>query len=230
METNINSGKKLLSIGESAKYLGVSIDTLRRWEVRGRITPFRSPGGHRYYVEEDLDRLFNKRYTRDEFSKAPKKEALTEEAPEAKVEEPQITNPETSDLDYSIQSAPSTFDAANLQPDVERHNKEQIKEIEAEEPAEATEGSEPSLENISKSILEPTSTTQNQVVATTSYPAINSDNQPKNTLNDILGDKKQAKLTKSELVLIIGVILFVAIDVILFLRWYSSTNIVVPIP
>ena len=57
---------KLLSIGESSEYLGVSIDTLRRWEKKGRINPLRSPGGHRYYSKEDLDALFGKRYTRDE--------------------------------------------------------------------------------------------------------------------------------------------------------------------
>jgi excisionase family DNA binding protein len=55
----------LISIGEAAEYLGVSIDTLRRWETKGRIAPIRSPGGHRYYKKHDLDQLFGKRYTRD---------------------------------------------------------------------------------------------------------------------------------------------------------------------
>jgi excisionase family DNA binding protein len=57
---------KRLSIGEASEYLGVSIDTLRRWEKKGRIEPLRSPGGHRYYTQTDLDNLFNKKYTRDE--------------------------------------------------------------------------------------------------------------------------------------------------------------------
>ncbi len=56
----------LLNIGTAAEYLGISIDTLRRWEKKGRIQPLRSPGGHRYYSKSNLDALFGKRYTRDE--------------------------------------------------------------------------------------------------------------------------------------------------------------------
>ena len=63
---NDQNEKQLLSIGEASEYLGVSIDTLRRWEKRKRIEPFRSPGGHRYYKKEDLDKLFGKRYLRDQ--------------------------------------------------------------------------------------------------------------------------------------------------------------------
>lgn len=55
-----------LSIGKAAKHLGISIDTLRRWEKKGRIIAYRSPGGHRYFLREDLDNLFGKKYTREE--------------------------------------------------------------------------------------------------------------------------------------------------------------------
>ncbi len=74
--------RNLLTIGESAEYLRVSIDTLRRWEKRGRITPYRSPGGHRYYEKEELDTLFGKRYLRDEKQDTEKKqERKNEETP-----------------------------------------------------------------------------------------------------------------------------------------------------
>jgi excisionase family DNA binding protein len=43
-----------ISISKAAKELGVSQNTLRRWEERGYITPERTPGGHRKY---DLDKL-----------------------------------------------------------------------------------------------------------------------------------------------------------------------------
>ena len=36
-------------IGETAKFLGVSIPTLRRWEKDGKITPSRTAGGTRRY-------------------------------------------------------------------------------------------------------------------------------------------------------------------------------------
>lgn len=48
-------GKNLLTIGEAAKILGVSIDTLRRWDKKGTLKSFRvSSTGHRYYSKQDL--------------------------------------------------------------------------------------------------------------------------------------------------------------------------------
>ena len=67
--TNIsqqNEQAGLLSIGGAAEFLGVSIDTLRRWEKKGKVVAFRSPGGHRYFEKEKLKNLFNQKYTRDE--------------------------------------------------------------------------------------------------------------------------------------------------------------------
>jgi excisionase family DNA binding protein len=49
-----------MSIGEAAKYLGISRDTLRRWEKRGRIKPVRSPTNRRYYTKELLDRTMDR--------------------------------------------------------------------------------------------------------------------------------------------------------------------------
>jgi putative resolvase len=46
---------RLVTIGEAAEALGVSVPTLRRWENQGRLTPDeRTPGGQRRY---DLARL-----------------------------------------------------------------------------------------------------------------------------------------------------------------------------
>ena len=47
---------KLISIGEAASLLGISRDTLRRWDRTGRITSIRSGfRGHRYYQQSDID-------------------------------------------------------------------------------------------------------------------------------------------------------------------------------
>ncbi len=46
---------KELTISEAAEYLGVSIDTLRRWDKKGKLQAKRSSGGHRYYLQLDLD-------------------------------------------------------------------------------------------------------------------------------------------------------------------------------
>jgi len=40
---------KLISISQTAKILGVSKDTLRRWEEEGKITSVRTEGNHRRY-------------------------------------------------------------------------------------------------------------------------------------------------------------------------------------
>lgn len=44
-----------LTIGQAAKYLGVSRDTLRRWEGRGKLKSYRTPGGRRRYTMYDLE-------------------------------------------------------------------------------------------------------------------------------------------------------------------------------
>ncbi len=48
--------EKLLKISEAAEILGVSTDTLRRWDESGKLTAIRKEGGtHRYYREKDLE-------------------------------------------------------------------------------------------------------------------------------------------------------------------------------
>ncbi|MEK7617727.1 MAG: helix-turn-helix domain-containing protein [Patescibacteria group bacterium] len=48
--------ENLLNIGQAAIILGVSIDTLRRWDENGKLIAIRKEGGtHRYYRENDLE-------------------------------------------------------------------------------------------------------------------------------------------------------------------------------
>lgn len=49
--------KGLIPIGEAARRLGVSIDTLRRWGRDGRIAEQRTLGGQRRYRPEDVEAL-----------------------------------------------------------------------------------------------------------------------------------------------------------------------------
>jgi transposase len=51
------SYRRLLSIGKAAKFLGVSIDTLRNWEQSGKLIPIKTPGGTRKYRSSDLKAL-----------------------------------------------------------------------------------------------------------------------------------------------------------------------------
>lgn len=47
---------ELLTISQAAEYLGVSLNTLRRWDSEGKLVAIRKDGGsHRYYREKDLE-------------------------------------------------------------------------------------------------------------------------------------------------------------------------------
>jgi putative resolvase len=48
-------------ISEAARILGVSVDTLRRWEAAGKIEVERTPGGHRRY---DLNQILGLAHNR----------------------------------------------------------------------------------------------------------------------------------------------------------------------
>lgn len=61
------------SIGDAAKYLGVSRDTLRRWEKAGRIKPVRSPTNRRYYTEKILNEILGGKSEPKEDKKLSKK-------------------------------------------------------------------------------------------------------------------------------------------------------------
>lgn len=49
--------EKLLTIGQAAKQLGVSDQTLRAWELKGFINPIKLPSGYRRYTWEEIDRV-----------------------------------------------------------------------------------------------------------------------------------------------------------------------------
>jgi molybdopterin-binding protein len=49
--------REYYSIGEAAKTLGISVDTLRRWDRAGRITTERDAGNRRIVPAAEIDRL-----------------------------------------------------------------------------------------------------------------------------------------------------------------------------
>ena len=47
-----------LTVGEAAEYLGVHLDSLRRWDRAGKFEPQRHPiNSFRLYLKRDLDRF-----------------------------------------------------------------------------------------------------------------------------------------------------------------------------
>lgn len=70
--------KNLITIGEAAELLGITIMTLRRWDESGRLLSVRDkPGSHRYYRRADIDVFLN-----DLFQLAKDWAVLEKEMPE----------------------------------------------------------------------------------------------------------------------------------------------------
>jgi excisionase family DNA binding protein len=71
-----NNSKKWLPIGEAARYLGVSVDTLRRWEKAGRLKPFRSPTNRRFYTKKLLNQVLDNKPQHSASAPVPKKRQI----------------------------------------------------------------------------------------------------------------------------------------------------------
>lgn len=64
---------RLIPIGEAAKFLGVSIDTLRNWDKKDILASFRPElKGKRYYRQEDIENFISKKPLADHVSLARK--------------------------------------------------------------------------------------------------------------------------------------------------------------
>jgi len=50
-----NSRQLVFTSSQAARYLGVSLATIRRWTDAGHISCFRTPGGQRRFSREQLD-------------------------------------------------------------------------------------------------------------------------------------------------------------------------------
>jgi molybdopterin-binding protein len=61
MTDSTNSGATRLRVGQAAEMLGVSVETLRRWEADGRLRMARSEGGQRMVEVEEVTRLLEER-------------------------------------------------------------------------------------------------------------------------------------------------------------------------
>ncbi len=48
---------ELLPVGQASALVGVSTDTLKRWERAGRIRAERTPTGHRRFRRSEVERL-----------------------------------------------------------------------------------------------------------------------------------------------------------------------------
>lgn len=56
-DRDTQSRQEALPIGEVARMLGVSVETVRRWDADGRIASFRTLGGQRRFTRIEVERV-----------------------------------------------------------------------------------------------------------------------------------------------------------------------------
>jgi excisionase family DNA binding protein len=54
MTRTLSNGQKYVSVSEASLLLGVSIDTLRRWDKAGKLASYRLNGKDRYFLKDEL--------------------------------------------------------------------------------------------------------------------------------------------------------------------------------
>jgi excisionase family DNA binding protein len=54
-----NDRQLVFTSSQAARYLGVSLATIRRWTDAGHVSCYRTPGGQRRFAREQLDEFIN---------------------------------------------------------------------------------------------------------------------------------------------------------------------------
>lgn len=61
MATDTANEARWMSLGAVSRALGINDATLRQWADRGRLPVYRTPGGHRRFLREDVEALMQER-------------------------------------------------------------------------------------------------------------------------------------------------------------------------
>lgn len=246
---NDDSKLGLLNIGSAADYLGISIDTLRRWEKKGRIKPLRSPGGHRYFSKADLDDLFGKRYTRDEETVRRSNEELGREPTTEPINTnvPLPTTAETYPTTQTVQTPPQEYSEIPKDQQTFPENQQsqgfQYNTPLSEEPLPATELLHP-FEKIPQPVTPPLQPPQ--LAETVENSQKEEESKSENILvpakdNNILTEeeiekrintiiKKEDKKNYSNIFLGIFAALLLLGNIFLIYIWFTTSRIVSPLP
>jgi len=218
-KTYAPASQNILSIGKAAEYLGVSIDTLRRWGEAGKLKEYRSPGNHRYYKLNDLDKLFDTKYERARTPPADTENSRSKDQLKEKKETTQSTNerPKFSDHDRYKDKQIGKIMKKNIPPD---------------EPPPPPPPQKPSL---SQQVTPVSPLTQEvpheqQVEIEDTFLTANKEEVSEKDIQaeKILGNK--TKKTNNKKIILIAFILFTIIDAVIFYIWFSSRTVISPIP
>jgi len=227
----------LLNIGTASEYLGISIDTLRRWEKKGRIKPLRSPGGHRYYSKADLDDLFGKRYSRDEETIRRTGEELGKTSTEVETSPPFTPTPQIQSKEDVPESLPLSFqeNTVSAVPEIPKMYSAPV-EPTYTVPSVEEQSSEPGLvhpiENrpIENAPIEPP-TFQNasaNVLIPQKESNILTEEEIEKRINTII--KKEEKKGAANVVLGIFALILLLANVFLVYIWFTTSRIASPLP
>jgi excisionase family DNA binding protein len=107
------------NISEAAEYIGVSHDTLRRWEKKGKLIPRRTVGKHRRYSKKQLENILKKPPVN--IPKIPNKTTkhiATEQKTSANPQITKIITPETSQYTPEPQISKPTLKTTTPQPQI----------------------------------------------------------------------------------------------------------------
>lgn len=228
------SNKYLLSIGEASEYLGVSIDTLRRWNKKGKIESYRSPGNHRYFKKQDLDGLFDRKYEREKEIKPRKtRERPIEEItkkPSFKAEEMTSITNLISDHE-AVKILDREPKVVNIPPaqtiKIINRKRYSMTEIQDSKEQTITQGYEVSQQT--ESILTPPRLANNQVREEKSETIEDTHIQEPEIPQKDVNVKKQKITAKTIMIMLITLILLIAAVVSLILL-LSPQKILSPIP
>lgn len=212
--------ESLLSIGDSADFLGVSVDTLRRWEKREKIIAYRSPGGHRYFKKSDLENLFGTKYERID-------EDEDEDVDKDTVKKDKKEPVETEQIKEPTDTTTTTAQNVNTQKDDEGSVQER----------EAREVKIPDLTPITTSTTQTPSDTASSGLRPETAES-NLTNKQHAKISEILSyetqEEEKEKDEKSKfnwnIVIIIFLVLFFALDVYLLFTLLGNSQMVSPIP
>ncbi|HTB70150.1 MAG TPA: helix-turn-helix domain-containing protein [Solirubrobacteraceae bacterium] len=75
-----NDRQLVFTSSQAARYLGVSLATIRRWTDAGHVSCYRTPGGQRRFAREQLDEFISSMH-RDAVEHEPQANAIEASGP-----------------------------------------------------------------------------------------------------------------------------------------------------
>ncbi len=76
-----NDRQLVFTSSQAARYLGVSLATIRRWTDAGHVSCYRTPGGQRRFAREQLDEFISSMHRDGAVEHEPQASGVDESGP-----------------------------------------------------------------------------------------------------------------------------------------------------